>query len=105
MDTQPTAVEQIVSELTHRGHSDYIGAAKLTTVRLHLNNFTMLQAMCEEASISRSHMHNHLVAAGIEAVWQDLPEDARQRVEERRNACLAGLMKARQIHDEEGGES
>lgn len=103
-DYRPTAVEQIVSELTHRGHSDYVGAAKLTTVRLHLHNFTMLQAMTEEASINRSHMHNHLISAGIEAVLADLPDDARQRVEKRRDECLSGLMQARSVHDE-GEES
>lgn len=105
MDYRPTAVEQIVSELTHRGHSEYMGAAKITSVRLHLHNYTMLQAMAEEASITRSHMHNHLIAAGIEAVFDHLPEDAKERVVSRRNQFLTGLMEAQNVDDPQEAQS
>jgi len=94
MSNQPSPAEMIVAELTHRGTSEYVGAAQLVSIRLHTSNFTTLQAMAEEAGVSRSHFHNHLLAAGIEAVWEELPQDVRDRVEERRAAILKGLIDA-----------
>lgn len=101
---QPSPAEMIVAELTHRGSSEYVGAAQPVSIRLHLSNYTMLQAMAEEAGVARSHFHNHLIAAGIEAVWSDLPEDVRQRIEKRRSDILGGLVKAGKLeaYSEEG---
>ena len=101
---QPSAVEMTVAELPHRGESDYIGAAKLVSARLQLSNFTVLQAMTEQAGISRSHMLNHLLSAGIDAVMSELPEAARQEVLERRNKVLNGLLTAGNLNDDEGAE-
>jgi hypothetical protein len=99
MDYQPTPSEQLINELTHRGESTYVGASQHVSARLHLSNYTMLQAMTEEAGTSRNQVINQLIATGIDSVLLALPDDAMARIEERRKGILAGLVKANNLEE------
>ena len=96
-----TALQQLVSELSHSGKSQYVGILFPVPTRLQANLFGMVEALTHHAGTSRNKLMNQLVEVGIEATLKALPESVVQQIEEQANSALhtaleknAGLLES-----------
>ena len=83
-----TALQQLVSELSHTGKSQYVGILFPVPTRLQANLFGMVEALTHHAGTSRNKLMNQLVEVGIEATLKALPESVVQQIEEQANSAL-----------------
>ena len=83
-----TALQQLVSELSHSGKSQYVGILFPVPTRLQANLFGMVEALTHHAGTSRNKLMNQLVEVGIEATLKALPESVVQQIEEQANSAL-----------------
>ena len=79
----PTALDQLVSELSHSGKSQYVGLLFPVPTRLQVNLFGMVEALTHHAGTSRNKLMNQLVEVGIDATLAALPEAVVQQLQER----------------------
>ena len=87
-----TALQQLVSELSHSGKSQYVGILFPVPTRLQANLFGMVEALTHHAGTSRNKLMNQLVEVGIEATLKALPESVVQQIEEQANSALNTAM-------------
>ena len=87
-----TALQQLVSELSHSGKSQYVGILFPVPTRLQANLFGMVEALTHHAGTSRNKLMNQLVEVGIEATLKALPESVVQQIEEQANSALHTAM-------------
>ena len=87
-----TALQQLVSELSHSGKSQYVGILFPVPTRLQANLFGMVEALTHHAGTSRNKLMNQLVEVGIEATLKALPESVVQQIEEQANSALSTAM-------------
>ena len=87
-----TALQQLVSELSHSGKSQYVGILFPVPTRLQANLFGMVEALTHHAGTSRNKLMNQLVEVGIEATLKALPESVVQQIEEQANSALHTVM-------------
>ena len=83
-----TALQQLVSELSHSGKSQYVGILFPVPTRLQANLFGMVEALTHHAGTSRNKLMNQLVEVGIEVTLNALPESVVQQIEEQANYAL-----------------
>ena len=83
-----TALQQLVSELSHSGKSQYVGILFPVPTRLQANLFGMVEALTHHAGTSRNKLMNQLVEVGIEVTLNALPESVVQQIEEQANSAL-----------------
>ena len=83
-----TALQQLVSELSHTGKSQYVGILFPVPTRLQANLFGMVEALTHHAGTSRNKLMNQLVEVGIEETLKALPESVVQQIEEQANSAL-----------------
>ena len=83
-----TALQQLVSELSHSGKSQYVGILFPVPTRLQANLFGMVEALTHHAGTSRNKLMNQLVEVGIEATLKALPESVVHQIEEQANLAL-----------------
>ena len=83
-----TALQQLVSELSHSGKSQYVGILFPVPTRLQANLFGMVEALTHHAGTSRNKLMNQLVEVGIEETLKALPESVVQQIEEQANSAL-----------------
>ena len=83
-----TALQQLVSELSHSGKSQYVGILFPVPTRLQANLFGMVEALTHHAGTSRNKLMNQLVEVGIEATLKALPESVVQQIEQQANSAL-----------------
>ena len=83
-----TALQQLVSELSHSGKSQYVGILFPVPTRLQANLFGMVEALTHHAGTSRNKLMNQLVEVGIEATLESLPESVVRQIEEQANSAL-----------------
>ena len=87
-----TALQQLVSELSHSGKSQYAGILFPVPTRLQANLFGMVEALTHHAGTSRNKLMNQLVEVGIEETLKALPESVVQQIEEQANSALHTAM-------------
>ena len=87
-----TALQQLVSELSHSGKSQYVGILFPVPTRLQANLFGMVEALTHHAGTSRNKLMNQLVEVGIEETLKALPESVVQQIEEQANSALNTAM-------------
>lgn len=87
-----TALQQLVSELSHSGKSQYVGILFPVPTRLQANLFGMVEALAHHAGTSRNKLMNQLVEVGIEATLKALPESVVHQIEEQANLALHTAM-------------
>ena len=87
-----TALQQLVSELSHSGKSQYVGILFPVPTRLQANLFGMVEALTHHAGTSRNKLMNQLVEVGIEVTLNALPESVVQQIEEQANSALHTAM-------------
>ena len=87
-----TALQQLVSELSHSGKSQYVGILFPVPTRLQANLFGMVEALTHHAGTSRNKLMNQLVEVGIEVTLNALPESVVQQIEEQANSALNTAM-------------
>ena len=87
-----TALQQLVSELSHSGKSQYVGILFPVPTRLQANLFGMVEALTHHAGTSRNKLMNQLVEVGIEATLESLPESVVRQIEEQANSALHTAM-------------
>ena len=87
-----TALQQLVSELSHSGKSQYVGILFPVPTRLQANLFGMVEALTHHAGTSRNKLMNQLVEVGIEETLKALPESVVQQIEEQANSALHTAM-------------
>ena len=87
-----TALQQLVSELSHTGKSQYVGILFPVPTRLQANLFGMVEALTHHAGTSRNKLMNQLVEVGIEETLKALPESVVQQIEEQANSALHTAM-------------
>ena len=83
-----TALQQLVSELSHSGKSQYVGILFPVPTRLQANLFGMVEALTHHAGTSRNKLMNQLVEVGIEETLKALPESVVRQIEEQANSAL-----------------
>ena len=83
-----TALQQLVSELSHTGKSQYVGILFPVPTRLQANLFGMVEALTHHAGTSRNKLMNQLVEVGIDATLKALPESVVQQIEQQANSAL-----------------
>ena len=83
-----TALQQLVSELSHSGKSQYVGILFPVPTRLQANLFGMVEALTHHAGTSRNKLMNQLVEVGIEVTLNALPESVVYQIEEQANSAL-----------------
>ena len=83
-----TALQQLVSELSHSGKSQYVGILFPVPTRLQANLFGMVEALTHHAGTSRNKLMNQLVEVGIDATLKALPESVVQQIEQQANSAL-----------------
>ena len=83
-----TALQQLVSELSHSGKSQYVGILFPLPTRLQANLFGMVEALTHHAGTSRNKLMNQLVEVGIDATLKALPESVVQQIEQQANSAL-----------------
>ena len=95
----PTAAQQLAAELQQTGKSQYTGLLFPVPTRLTLNIYSMVEALTHRAGTSRNKLVNQLLETGIEAVMNELDDDAAQQIREEANRVTllaleknAGLM-------------
>lgn len=98
-DFIPSAAEQLASELSGTGKSQYTGLLFPVPTRLQLNIYSMVEALTHRAGTSRNKLMNQLLQAGIEAVMNELDDEAAMDIRENANMVVhsaieknAGLM-------------
>lgn len=79
----PTALDQLLSELTHSGKSQYVGLLFPVPTRLKAHLFGMVEALTHQAGTSRNKLMNQLVEVGIQATLEALPQEVVQQLEQR----------------------
>jgi len=96
---EPTALDQLVSELSQSGKSQYIGLLFPVPTRLKANLYGMVEALTHQAGTSRNKLMNQLVEVGIQSTLEALPQEIVHQLEQRaseviRTACEknAGLL-------------
>lgn len=82
---EPTAAQQLASELQHHGRSQYIGLLFPVPTRLNLDVYSMVEALTHRAGTSRNKLMNQLIEAGIEAVLKELDNDVVTEIREKAN--------------------
>ena len=87
-----TALQQLVSELSHSGKSQYVGILFPVPTRLQANLFGMVEVLTHHAGTSRNKLMNQLVEVGIEETLKALPESVVQQIEEQANSALHTAM-------------
>ena len=87
-----TALQQLVSELSHSGKSQYVGILFPVPTRLQANLFGMVEALTHHAGTSRNKLMNQLVEVGIEETLKALPESVVRQIEEQANSALHTAM-------------
>ena len=87
-----TALQQLVSELSHSGKSQYVGILFPVPTRLQAYLFGMVEALTHHAGTSRNKLMNQLVEVGIEETLKALPESVVQQIEEQANSALHTAM-------------
>ena len=99
-----TALQQLVSELSHSGKSQYVGILFPVPTRLQANLFGMVEALTHHAGTSRNKLMNQLVEVGIDATLKALPESVVQQIEQQANSALhtaleknAGLLERGEV--------
>lgn len=83
-----TALQQLVSELSYSGKSQYVGILFPVPTRLQANLFGMVEALTHHAGTSRNKLMNQLVEVGIDATLKALPESVVQQIEQQANSAL-----------------
>lgn len=92
MTKEITALDQLVSELSHTGKSQYLGILFPVPTRLQANLFGMVEALTHHAGTSRNKIMNQLVEVGIEATLSALPKSVLHQLEEQANLALNTAM-------------
>jgi len=72
---EPTALDQLVSELNHSGKSQYTGMLFPVHTRLQAPLYGLIEALTHHAGTSRNKVVNQLLEVGLEATLAALPED------------------------------
>ena len=85
---EPTALDQLVSELSHSGKSQYLGLLFPVPTRLRVHLYGMVEALTHHAGTSRNKLMNQLVEVGIEATLKALPETVVQQIQERADETI-----------------
>ena len=83
-----TALQQLVSELSHSGKSQYVGILFPVPTRLQANLFGMVEALTHHAGTSRNKLMNQLVEVGIEETLKALPESVVHQIDEQASSAL-----------------
>lgn len=81
LDT-PSALDLLVSELSHTSKSQYIGLVFPVPTRLQPQLFGYVEALTHRAGTSRNKLMNQLVEVGVNATLQALPNNVRQQIED-----------------------
>lgn len=92
MDNQlidpPSALDQLVSELSHTGKSQYTGMLFPVPTRLQAHLYGLVEALTHHAGTSRNKLMNQLVEVGLQATLEALPEDLVRQLQERSGEIL-----------------
>ena len=72
---EPTALDQLLSELNHSGKSQYTGMLFPVRTRLQAPLYGLIEALTHHAGTSRNKVVNQLLEVGLEATLAVLPED------------------------------
>lgn len=71
----PSALDQLVGDLSHSGKSQYSGVLFAVPTRLQADLYGMVEALTQHAGTSRNKIMNQLVQVGIEATLDALPNE------------------------------
>ena len=96
-DVFPTAAQQLASEVSGNGKSQYIGLLFPVPTRLTINIYSMVEALTQRAGTSRNKLVNQLLETGIEAVMKELDKDVADDIREQ-----AGIVTSAAIEKNAG---
>ena len=85
---QPTALQELVSELNHTGKSQYNGLLFPVPTRLQINSYGLIEALTHHAGTSRNKLMNQIVEVGIEATLNSLPDDVADSIRRRADEVI-----------------
>ena len=91
-DVFPTAAQQLASEVSGNGKSQYIGLLFPVPTRLTINIYSMVEALTQRAGTSRNKLVNQLLETGIEAVMKELDKDVADDIREQAGIVTSAAL-------------
>ena len=83
------AADQVAAIVEGRGENSYIGATKVTSVRMPLHLAVKLQALAHKSGKTRNAMMVNLLEVGLEEVFQRLTPETLAQLQDLESEALS----------------
>jgi len=93
-DEPPTKLELLVDLVGKTGTSETIGSVHPLSVRIPTIPYTTIQAISYHSGMSMNKTICQLLDVALDELWQQLPEEDRNRIAELRSGYVSNIMAA-----------